>query len=314
MTVKKMLDFFERSIKQCNLCPRKCLTNRYDGELGYCKVGADPLVASITIHRGEEPVISGTKGICNIFFAHCNLVCSFCQNFQISRNNSLQSNWIGSYSLIVDLIIDILENGIDIIGFVSPTHQVYQMVKIIDDLHQRGYHPTVVYNTNCYDNPELLRELDGIVDVYLPDIKYYDDNLAKKYSDAPEYFNIAMAALKEMIWQKGTSIRLKDNGLIESGVILRHLVLPGLCNDSINIFNELEKRISNSITISLMSQYYPVNTNIPDKSFQRKVGKNEFESVIKTIEKLGFIRGWIQDLSSSNYYLPNFLTDTPFKS
>jgi putative pyruvate formate lyase activating enzyme len=144
-----------KRLSKCNLCPRNCKVNRFTGDLGYCNLDASPLVSSITVHKGEEPIISGHEGICNVFFAHCNLSCVYCQNYQISRNYLYDDQWINDYEVILKKIIKILDQGINIIGFVSPTHQVIQMLEIINRLNQRGYNPVVLYNTNSYDNPDV---------------------------------------------------------------------------------------------------------------------------------------------------------------
>lgn len=304
-----MNDLFKK-LESCNLCPRRCLVNRVQKALGVCKISDVPLVASVSLHKGEEPVISGANGICNVFFAHCNLSCVFCQNYQISRNNVNCQSWLTDYHAIVKRIVGILNQNINMVGFVSPTHQVPQMVRIIEMLHQQGYYPRIVYNTNCYDNPEVLRDISKLVNIYIPDLKYFDNGLAIKYSNAPNYFNFALEALKEMIWQKGTSLLIDKDGLMESGVILRHLVLPGHSEDSINIFENLALHISSSIPVSLMSQYHPIgNLSQP---LNRKLTIQEYQKVVARVEKLGFYRGWIQEIESNSYYLPDFSESDPF--
>ena len=299
-------------LSNCNLCPRNCGVNRLEGQFGYCKTNANPLVASITLHKGEEPVLTGSSGICNVFFAHCNLACTYCQNHQISRNNELTSNWLSDYNIIVNQITEILDRGINTLGFVSPTHQVPQMVTIIKMLHQRGYNPTVVYNSNGYDNPSVLREIADLVDIYLPDIKYFSNDLGKRYSDVSNYFSSSMIALKEMVWQKGTSLLLDENGVAESGVIIRHLILPNHADDSKKILGYLATNISASLTIPLMSQYYPINSNF--NKLSRTITEKEYNEVKNTMENLGFFRGWTQEFSSNNHYLPNFDLKKPFYS
>ena len=300
----------DKLLTNCDLCPRNCGVNRLEGRLGYCKTNANPLVASITVHKGEEPVLSGSSGICNVFFAHCNLACQYCQNHQISRNTTLNSNWISDYNTIVDQITEILDQGIKALGFVSPTHQIPQMVKIIEQLNQRGYNPTVVYNSNGYDNPSVLREIADIVDIYLPDIKYFSNELGKQYSDVNNYFASAMASLKEMVWQKGTSLLTDDDGVAESGVIVRHLILPNHTGDSKKILTYLAENISTNLTISLMSQYYPINSKL--NKLNRTITAAEYNDVRNTMESLGFFRGWIQEFNSDNHYLPNFSQKNPF--
>lgn len=183
------------------------------------------------------------------------------------------------------------------------------MVTIIEMLNQIGYKPRVVYNSNGYDSPEVLRMLYDYVDIYLPDIKYFDDELAVKYSHAPSYFSIATKALKEMIWQKGTSLQLDDEGIVEQGVIVRHLVLPGHSADSMRILREISE-ISNNLTISLMSQFHPSNDSL--NCISRSVTKREYEVVVSELKRMGFHRGWVQNMGSNTYYLPNFEKKNPF--
>ena len=303
---------FDDLLYSCNMCPRACGANRLQGELGYCKTNANPLVASITIHKGEEPILTDKKGICNVFFAHCNLACKYCQNHQISRSSKFSPNWISDYQIIIQQITKILDEGVNCLGFVSPTHQIPQMVNIIELLNQKGYKPTVVYNSNGYDNPKILRKIASLVDIYLPDIKYYNDNIAKQYSDVDRYFEYAISSLKEMVWQKGTSLQTTSEGIAESGVIVRHLILPNHADDSNNILKYLAHNISINLTISLMSQYFPINTKL--NSLNRTITEDEYNNVKNTMEKLGFFRGWTQEFSSNSNYLPDFDQKMPFKS
>ena len=167
-------------LRACNICPRKCNANRFTGRKGYCKSGTEFSISSICIHRGEEPVISGSKGICNVFFTNCNLQCVFCQNWQISDNRLDHSNEFMKLEEVLRQIINILDTGINMLGFVSPGHFIPQMKIIVKALSDRGYHPTVVYNSNCYDDVEQLKKLEGMIDVYLPDFKYMDETLGQR--------------------------------------------------------------------------------------------------------------------------------------
>ncbi len=300
------------SLENCTLCPRECGVNRHLSEVGYCNCNDKPLVSSIFLHKGEEPVISGTKGICNIFFSHCNLRCEYCQNYQISRNNYTNSKWYLNYEEIIDRITYELDKGVRLLGFVSPTHQTYQMIEIIDRLWLKGYKPTIVYNSNGYDSVETLRKLEGIVDVYLPDFKYYDNNLGENFSDVTKYFEFASLALKEMYRQKGSTLLLDDDGIVESGIIVRHLVLPGYIKDSFKVLEFIANEISNNIHISLMSQYYPIGEVIDNQQLNKFLTLTEYEEVIGKVEELGF-KGWIQDLKSSTFYKPDFSDNSPFK-
>lgn len=300
------------STGKCLSCPRKCDVNRSLNQTGYCNCNNEALVSKIFLHKGEEPVISGKKGICNVFFAHCNLQCIYCQNYQISVNDTYDKSWITDIDVIVNKISEQLDSGVKMLGFVSPSHQVGQMIRIIANVWNRGYKPTIVYNSNGYDNVETLKELDGIVDVYLPDFKYFDSKLGHKFSNVSNYFEIASKAIKEMYRQKGSTIILDTEGLIESGVIVRHLVLPGCESDSIDVLEYVANEISPFLHISLMAQYYPTEKSKSDSLLNRKLRKSEYDKVVQKMEELDF-DGWIQEFESSDYYKPDFLSNTPFQ-
>ncbi len=244
-------------LTNCTLCPRNCGVNRFSKKLGFCKGDASFRISSVCVHKGEEPVISGGKGICNIFFPHCNLQCVYCQNFEISRNETGILPDAISLDELIRNICSVLDKTENIIGFVSPSHYIPQMLAIIRGIKETGRNPIIVYNTNGYDKVESLRLLEGIIDVYLPDFKYMDTILAHRYSQAGDYPEVASAAIKEMYRQKGSSLFLNDRGLAESGIILRHLVLPGAVNQSIEVLRYIAFEISPRLHISLMSQYYP---------------------------------------------------------
>lgn len=300
-------------LKDCCFCPRECHANRVNGELGYCKSGDGYHISSIFLHMGEEPVISGKNGICNVFFTHCNIQCVYCQNYQISRNNSNLTGTEMSLKKITNNICDILDNGTNLLGFVSPSHCIPQMVAIIEEIHTAGIKPVVIYNSNAYDKIETLKKLEGLIDVYLPDYKYSDEQLALEFSDAPGYPLIALAAIKEMVRQKGTSVRMNDSGQAESGVIIRHLVLPGYTENSVNALKILSEEISPLLHISLMSQYYPTHAVKNSKYMNRKISPEEYQKVINALEYYGIHRGWVQDLDSCEYYRPDFGNIKPFK-
>lgn len=297
--------------KLCNNCPHNCNVDRSKGQKGFCNSGNNPMVSSICLHYGEEPVISGEKGICNVFFSKCNLQCVYCQNYQISRSNSIKGEELTTVQL-ADRIVEILKQGIDMLGFVSPTHFVWQMVETIDILHQKGYHPTVVYNTNGYDNVEILKEIAQYVDVYLPDFKYMDKYLAKNLSQAENYPEKATLAIQEMYRQKGADLEIDENGLCRKGLIIRHLVLPKQIQNSCDVLKTIAD-IDNQITISVMSQYNPP-FSIPKFSFlNRSLNPSEYEIVTDLIDDLCFENGWIQELDSKNCYNPDFEKENPFE-
>ncbi len=308
----KVFEQWREELRQCRICPRNCNVDRFAGDGGYCRSGAGYYISSIVVHRGEEPPISGPNGICNVFFGHCNLQCVYCQNFQISRNdNSFAAR---NYTLqeVLTEIITCLDGGCEAVGFVSPSHFVPQVKAIVGALKAMGRHPVIVYNTNGYDKPETLKTLEGIADVYLPDFKYMDGVPAKKFSGARDYPRVAQKAIREMYRQKGSSLILRENGIAERGLIIRHLVLPGHVQNSIDVLRFIADEISTSVHISLMSQYHPVEPVRNTAPLNRPLFAEEYQKVVEAFHELGFRNGWIQDMDSYGNYLPDFDREQPF--
>jgi putative pyruvate formate lyase activating enzyme len=297
----------------CTLCPRNCGANRFTGPLGFCKSDAGFGISSVCIHKGEEPVISGKKGICNVFFSHCNLQCIYCQNHEISNNDSSTKSSLQDFDSIISRICGTLEKTENILGFVSPSHYVPQMLAIIRRLNVLGKHPVIVYNSNGYDKVNTLKMLEGVVDVYLPDFKYLDSSLAKEYSQARNYPEIASAALKEIYRQKGSTFIVDDDGMAESGIIVRHLVLPCAVNQSIDVLRFIAEEISTKLHISLMAQYFPTEIVSSHPILHRTISAEEYQQVTDAFYELGFNRGWVQDLESHASYRPDFSKDQSFE-
>lgn len=269
-------------------------------------------IAAITLHRGEEPAISGPLGICNVFFAHCNLQCRFCQNHQISGNHRPVPTSFRSPEQAADAIAAILKTGVNRLGFVSPSHMVPQMVAIVAAVRQRGFRPIVVYNSNGYDRVETLRALEEWIDVYLPDCKYADPHLARTLSGAADYPQVAAAALTEMYRQKGNILHLDDRGQAERGLIVRHLVLPGAVANSLQVLRFLARELSPRLTLSLMAQYQPTVATADCPPLDRPLVPTEYGQVVAELERLGFTNGWLQDMASAGHYNPDFSSPIPF--
>jgi putative pyruvate formate lyase activating enzyme len=299
-------------LSHCTLCPRNCGANRINGELGFCKCGADFNISSVCAHKGEEPAISGQKGICNIFFSQCNLQCIYCQNHEISDNSIFNPKDKIEFEELIERICITLERTENIVGFVSPSHYVPQMLAIVRGIHKAGKDPIFVYNTNGYDKPETLRMLESIIDVYLPDFKYIDSAIASEYSQSPDYPKVASLALKEMYRQKGASLIINDDGIAELGIIVRHLVLPGSIDQSSKILRFIAEEISPNLHISLMSQYYPTASVPNHPVLNRSLTYDEYNTVLEVFHELGFYRGWLQDLESHSVFRPDFLKKEPF--
>lgn len=304
-------NFVLNELSNCKVCPRNCEVNRLNGELGYCKTDDSFNISSICIHKGEEPVISGEKGICNIFFSHCNLQCIYCQNHQISSNQfNISKTW--TINEITNCIIEILKTGINILGFVSPSHNAPQVKEIIFALKNQGFNPICVWNSNGYDKVETIQSLENFIDVYLPDFKYVNNYDSKEFSDAKNYPEVALKAIKEMCFQKGKKLFLDDSGIIKKGVIIRHLVLPGKTDESIKLLKLIADEIGNKISISLMSQYYPTANVKNHKILKNKLLNNDYKKVVDAMYDLGFNNGWTQQPDSNLNYIPDFNKEEPF--
>jgi putative pyruvate formate lyase activating enzyme len=303
---------FKEAFHDCALCPRECHTDRTRDRLGYCQTGIGFSIGAICLHKGEEPVLSGEYGICNVFFTRCNMQCVYCQNAQISRNHGSIHEEHFALDEIVHRIENLLDSGATAVGFVSPSHVIPQMQAIIAALRKRGQTPTFVMNTNAYDKVETLATLEGWIDVYLPDVKYMDEQLALSYSDAPDYPRIALAALQEMVRQKGARLRFYPDGRLRSGVIVRHLVLPGHVANSIACLEAIADAVSPGVHLSLMAQYDPTPAVDGHPQLGRALYPKEYETVAMEMERLGFTHGWLQEVDSHLSYRPDFSRPHPF--
>lgn len=270
-------------------------------------------VASVCLHRGEEPVIGGSDGICNVFFGGCNLRCVFCQNHEISQPCMATESFMNDIGEITRHISDILSTGISSVGFVSPSHMVPQMKQIISGIHATGFNPVIVYNTNGYDKVETIKSLDGLVNVYLPDFKYATPDLSKLFSDVRNYPEIALRAIKEMYRQMGSTLITDEKGKAERGLLIRHLVLPGRTAGSKKVLDIIAEEISVGVSISLMSQYHPMHHSENYPELGRSLYKAEYEEVVDHMNKLGFRKGWVQEMDSGRNYLPDFSKEHPFE-
>lgn len=284
----------------CNACPRKCNVERNTGEFsrGFCKMPYNAVLARASLHLWEEPVISGERGSGAIFFSGCNLRCVFCQNFEISHENFGKQV---SKSEFIDIVKRLENQGAHTINLVNPTHFVPFIKEVFSE-----YKPSVpvVYNTGGYDDVESIRSLDCLIDVYLPDLKYFDSDVSKKYSNAENYFEKASKAVLEMQRQVGKSV-IKD-GIMQKGLIIRHLVLPKNTDQSIKILRWIKDNLPIDTYISLMSQYVPyVKTEY--KELNRRIVTAEYQKVIDEFERLGFENGFMQERSSAQTdFIPKF--------
>jgi putative pyruvate formate lyase activating enzyme len=295
------------------MCPRECRVNRFKGGSGYCRLDGGLNIASICIHKGEEPSVCGIDGICNIFFSGCNLRCLYCQNHEISRPRSIIKRTGMDLVTVLNKIEVILRSGIKTLGFVSPSHVIPQVKAIINGLKARNLTPITVYNTNSYDKVETIRSLDGMIDVYLPDIKYVTSDISLEYSDAVNYHEVALKTIKEMYYQKGSSLRVDEAGIAENGMIIRHLVLPDHAEESKKVLRTIAEELSPGVHLSLMSQYQPTYLVKDHPVLNRSLYKEEYEAVVREMDELGFRNGWVQEMDSNVNYNPDFSKEEPFK-
>ena len=294
----------EARLASCDICPRECHCNRIRGERGFCNSGHLPVVSSFCAHYGEEPVISGKQGSGTIFFGNCNLRCVYCQNYQISQQHQ-RCYEIEIQALAGNMLYLQDEIGCHNINLVSPTHFVPQIVRALVEAVPMGLHLPLVYNTNSYESVATLEELDGVVNIYLPDLKYASDAFARRYSDAPHYVSISRRAIREMYRQVGELV-VDRSGVAKRGLIVRHLILPGGLAGSRDSLDWLAKELSRKVCVSAMSQYHPVYRALQYPELSRKISVAEYWEVLDTMAELSLGKGWMQDMDSPDDYLPDF--------
>lgn len=294
----------------CNSCPRNCNTERNEKAFGYCKMPSDIYISKYMLHPYEEPCISYNKGAGTIFFTGCNLKCVYCQNKDISRGNT-QNAFVADKQKLIDIITELENQGAECIEFVTPTHYIKQLIPILKIAKEKTDLP-FVWNCGGYEKVEYIKELCGLIDIYMPDMKYFSSEISKSYSNVSDYYEVALPALKEMIRQTGSP--MFNNGKLMRGVIIRHLVLPSCKNDSIDLLNDLSKEIDvTQVILSLMSQYTPEFYKGDEyKNLKRRVTTYEYNCVLKEAIKLGY-DGYFQSRDSANKkYTPSFSTNDSF--
>lgn len=298
---------------KCSICPHECYVDRCSKNLGFCNASNLVKIAKVDIHYFEEPCISGIRNCekkdCNksgsgtIFFSNCNLRCVFCQNYEISQNNFGKEVTVGR---LADIMISLQKKGAYNINLVTPTIYALQIKEAIKIAKKNGLYIPIIYNSSGYEKVETLKLLRGYIDVYLPDLKYYNNDIALKYSSVKKYFDYASLAIIEMYNQVGNVV-LDDNKIIKKGVIIRHMILPNHTRDSKKVLEWIRNNFGKEIYISLMAQYFPSNkANLYDK-INRKITKKELQIVQNYMFNLGFENGYIQNIEDNeNKYVPNF--------
>ncbi len=288
-------------LKECTLCPRNCKVNRYQ-KGGYCGANEKLKIARAALHYFEEPSISGKYGSGTIFFSGCNLQCVFCQNNEISKHNFGKEITIKRLS---EIMLELQEKKAHNINLVTPTHYISQIIKAIKKAKKNGLTIPIVYNTSGYEKKESLKLLRGLIDIYLPDFKYYNDEYAKKYSNAKDYLKHVTESINEMYLQTG-SCKFNKNGLIEKGIIVRHLMLPNLKEDSKNILKYLYNTYNDNIYISIMNQYTPPN-DIKSEELKDSIKERDYNEVIDYALNLGITNAYCQlDGTVSESFIPKF--------
>jgi len=279
MAVEKLKEL----LSPCRLCPRKCLSERKMGEVGYCRVTDKPMVSSFGPHFGEEPVLVGWGGSGTIFFTGCNLGCVFCQNYQISH--LMEGEYI-TVEELSEIMLNLQERGCHNINLVTPTHQTAQIFEAVEIAKKKGLKVPIVYNCGGYESVEVLKELEGLVDIYMPDVKTFSYEFSRKYLGAPDYPDVVKESLLEMFRQIG-HLQVNDFGIAERGLIVRHLVMPNWTSDSIEILNWISENLGRETYINAMDQYYPYYRACEFPEICRRITPEEFNLVYNYARKLG---------------------------
>lgn len=281
-TLEKITKEFLSRLESCDICPRKCHVNRMQDNKGYCQTGRLPRVSSIFRHFGEEQALVGHSGSGTIFFSYCNLRCVFCQNFTLSNKGE---GYEQNTADLADHMVQLQKEGVHNINFVTPTHVIPQILESLLLACEKGFNIPLVYNTGGYELPETIKRLEGIFDIYLPDIKYSDNKIAEKYSDAPYYVDNAFPSIKEM--HRQTGILLKDNkGIALRGLMIRHLVLPNDIAGSKKILEFIHNEISPDTYINIMEQYHPCYKAYDYPELQKRIKPSQLTEVTQYAKNL----------------------------
>ncbi len=297
-------------LTKCECCPRMCRVDRLAGQVGFCKINADIRISHAGLHYGEEPPISGTRGSGTIFFPGCNLRCVFCQNYQISQEFKRFHTQTLTTAELASEMLRLQDTGAHNVNFVSPSHMVFQMADAIDVAKGKGFVLPVVYNTNGYDAVDALRLIRGLVDIYLPDIKYLENGLGKQLSGVDDYADVIPGVLREMLDQVG-HLKMDEDGIALRGLLVRHLVLPGYLENSRKCLRLLAE-LSLDTYVSIMSQYSPLYKAGDYPGINRTLTEEEYDQVMDYAFDLGLENAFIQEMESQKHYLPDFSKEGPF--
>ena len=289
--LKKIADALFFSLASCQICPRRCKVNRLENKVGFCKTGPLPGVFSFMAHHGEEPPVSGTRGSGTIFFSHCNMGCVYCQNYEFSQ---LGKGRDYTFEELAQIMLNLQSQGCHNINLVTPTHVLPQILKSLELAIPAGLKIPLVYNTSGYELPGVIKSLAGIVDIYLADSRYGDNQAAKKLSKAADYVECNQAALLEMHRQVGV-VEFNAEGLIKKGLIIRHLVLPNGLAQTEKVMKFIATELSEDTYVSLMSQYLPYHLARDYSEIDRRLKKEEYQEAKEILERYHLLNGWIQE-------------------
>lgn len=290
-------------LESCKMCPHECKVNRLNGNIGRCRSTDKIKIALVSLHQYEEPCISGKNGSGTIFFSNCNLSCMYCQNYEISQEGKGVEI---SIEELAKIMLEQQNKGAHNINLVTPTMYAVQIIEAIKIAKGKGLNIPILYNTNGYESVETINMLNGYIDVYMPDLKYYSDDIAKKYSNVDKYFMVTTKAIKKMISQVGYPI-FDEEGMIKKGVIIRHLVLPNHMQNTKNILKWIKENLSDRIYVSIMAQYFPTYKAKEDLLLNRKINKKEYKQIENFLYTLDLKNGYMQELGEhEEEYVPDF--------
>ena len=295
----------EVRLASCDICPRVCGINRLKGQTGFCHSASLPIVASFCAHHGEEPPLSGTKGSGTIFFGNCTMSCVYCQNYVISQDSKKQQSNEISIQKLAEQMLYLQDSGCHNINLVTPTHFVPQILRALLEAVPKGLNLPLVYNTSGYDSIDVIKMLEGIVDIYLPDLRYASGQAANEFSGTPDYPGRVRECIKEMYRQVGDLV-VDETGMAQRGVIVRHLILPNRLAGSKELLTWLANEVSQSVTVSIMAQYYPAHQALSIPTLARKITLPEYREVVSLVNQLGLENGWLQEMEAAENYLPDF--------
>jgi putative pyruvate formate lyase activating enzyme len=313
MKLKEKINKLNNTLSSCTLCPHRCRADRYSGKNGFCGAGADAVISSAMPHHGEEPPISGTGGSGTIFFSYCNMKCVYCQNWQISQEHEGGPVTVEE---LAEKMMALQKRGVHNINLVSPTIWIPQIVEALETACSQGFKLPLVYNTGGYDDPEIIKILDGVIDIYMPDMRYSSDSMGYKYSSVKNYVRYNRESVAEMYKQVG-SLELDNRGIARRGLMIRLLVMPKDIAGIKDTIDFISRNLSNKVYLSIMAQYHPAYRAYDFPDLSRRVTYKEYREILDYAAGKGFEYGWTQDYKGldpgKDFFIPDFKDKSVFK-